>query len=62
MTVAIHGVVGEGEFGKVLMATHVVDGHLYAMKVLRKENLLLHGDTMVSQALTEKQVLSLIHI
>ena len=54
---SIHGLVGEGEFGKVMMATKKDTGQLYAMKVLRKEHLLLRGKTSVAQAITEKQVL-----
>lgn len=55
--VEVHGLVGEGEFGKVLMATRKEDKQLFAMKVLRKEHLILRGETMVAQAITEKQIL-----
>ena len=53
----VHGLVGEGEFGKVLMATKVDTGKMYAMKVLRKEHLIFRGASSVKQAITEKQVL-----
>ena len=53
----VHGLVGEGEFGKVMMATKIDTQRLYAMKVLRKEQLLSRGNITVSQAITEKQVL-----
>ena len=58
----VHGLVGEGEFGRVLMATCVTTKKLYAMKVVRKADLLLRGHTSVSQAITEKQVLQEIAI
>ena len=39
------------------MATRIADRQLYAMKVLQKDRLLLRGETMVAQAITEKRVL-----
>ena len=53
----VHGLVGEGAFGKVMMATKIDTGKVYAMKVIRKVLLLTKGDHSVSQAITEKQVL-----
>ena len=49
--------MGEGEFGKVLMATQKATQQMFAMKCLRKEHLLVRGNTSVAQAVTEKQVL-----
>ena len=53
----VHGCIGEGSFGKVLMVSHKGSGDIYAMKVLRKDDLVLRGQHSVSQAITEKQVL-----
>lgn len=53
----VHGLVGEGEFGKVLMATQKTTQQLFAMKCLQKEHLLVRGSMSVTQAVTEKQVL-----
>ena len=52
----VHGLVGEGAFGKVMMATKIDTQKVYAMKVIRKA-LLFSDATRVSQAITEKQVL-----
>ena len=46
----VHGLVGEGEFGKVMMVAKTDTGRLYAMKVLRKEHLLFRGSTSITQA------------
>mmetsp|Transcript_7389 Transcript_7389/g.12446 ORF Transcript_7389/g.12446 Transcript_7389/m.12446 type:complete len:1256 (-) Transcript_7389:302-4069(-) len=54
---AIHGLVGEGQFGQVMMTTQKSTGALFAMKVIRKEQLLLQGRQSVTQAITENQVL-----
>ena len=54
----VHSVVGQGEFGKVvLVSSKFCPGELLAMKVVQKENLLLRGHSTVSQAITEKQIL-----
>ena len=53
----VHGLVGEGAFGKVMMATKVDTQKVYAMKVMRKEQLFNHGQQSVTQAITEKKVL-----
>ena len=52
----VHGLVGEGAFGKVMMATKIDTQKVYAMKVIRKA-MLFSDATRVSQAITEKQVL-----
>ena len=54
---SIHGLAGEGAFGKVMMATKIDTQKVYAMKVIRKELLYERGDQSVKQAITEKQVL-----
>ena len=36
----IHGLIGEGEFGKVLMVTKTDTQKIYAMKVMRKADVL----------------------
>ena len=52
----VHGLCGEGTFGKVMMATKIDTQKVYAMKVIRKE--LLYSDaTRVTQAIAEKQVM-----
>ena len=53
----IHGLCGEGSFGRVMMATKIDTQKVYAVKVIRKELLVSRGDHTVSQAITEKQVL-----
>ena len=54
----VHSVVGEGEFGRVVLVSNRLDPtELLAMKIVRKEHLLLRGSTSVSQAVTEKQIL-----
>ena len=56
----VHGQVGEGEFGKVMMAAKregADAGRMYALKVIRKDNLLFRGSSSITQAITEKQVL-----
>lgn len=53
----IHGLVGEGAFGKVMMVTRIDTQKVYAMKVIRKEDLFTKGELSVTQAITEKQVL-----
>ena len=53
----VHGLVGEGAFGKVMMATKIDTQKVYAMKVIRKDLLLTRGNASISQAITEKNVL-----
>ena len=44
----VHGLVGEGAFGKVMMATKIDTGKVYAVKVIRKA-LLFSCETRVTQ-------------
>ena len=54
----VHSVVGEGEFGRVVLVSNRVNPtEMLAMKIVRKEHLLLRGSSSVSQAVTEKQIL-----
>ena len=56
---ALHGMVGEGCFGKVMMVTKIDSHKVYAMKIISKELLFTKGGTSVQQAIAEKQVLQL---
>ena len=54
---AFCGILGEGEFGRVMMGRSKRDGELYAIKVLRKSFLLQQGGQTVNRAISEKEVL-----
>ncbi|CEI91918.1 hypothetical protein G6F70_007129 [Rhizopus microsporus] len=49
-------VLGRGAFGKVYLVKHQKSRELYAMKVLKKASLIVHGKQAV-QAKTERQIL-----
>ncbi|KAI8077923.1 kinase-like domain-containing protein [Gilbertella persicaria] len=49
-------VLGRGAFGKVFLVKHEKSKELYAMKVLKKASLVLHG-RQATQAKTERQIL-----
>ncbi|KAI8351795.1 kinase-like domain-containing protein [Choanephora cucurbitarum] len=49
-------VLGRGAFGKVFLVKHEASKELYAMKVLKKASLVLHG-RQAMQAKTERQIL-----
>ncbi|KAL9546860.1 hypothetical protein MBANPS3_006458 [Mucor bainieri] len=49
-------VLGRGAFGKVFLVKHQTSKELYAMKVLKKASLVVHGRQAV-QAKTERQIL-----
>ncbi|KAI9478503.1 MAG: kinase-like domain-containing protein [Benjaminiella poitrasii] len=49
-------VLGRGAFGKVYLVKHERSKELYAMKVLRKASLVVHGQQAI-QAKTERQIL-----
>jgi len=53
----VHGMLGEGQFGRVMMVTRRANRQLYAMKCVLKEKLLRQGQQSVAQALSEKRVL-----
>ncbi|XP_077155974.1 uncharacterized protein LOC143818607 [Ranitomeya variabilis] len=52
-----HKVLGQGHFGKVLLASEKVTGHHLAIKILKKRRLLKEMDTMT--AIKEKALLQL---
>lgn len=49
-------VLGRGAFGKVFLVKHEKTKELYAMKVLKKASLIVHG-RQAQQAKTERQIL-----
>ncbi|KAG1445213.1 hypothetical protein G6F56_009991 [Rhizopus delemar] len=49
-------VLGRGAFGKVFLVKHQKSKELYAMKVLKKASLVVHGRQAI-QAKTERQIL-----
>ena len=55
---AFCGILGEGEFGRVMMAKNVRSQDIVAVKVLRKNHLLQGGSKGVTRAITEKQACS----
>lgn len=55
---AFCGILGEGEFGRVMMARQAVTQEIVAVKVLRKNHLLQGGSKSVKHAITEKEVLA----
>lgn len=48
-------VIGKGSYGKVMMVRHKADGNIYAMKMLRKENVIKRNQ--VEHTKTERHVL-----
>ena len=54
---SLQGVLGQGEFGTVMMAIKHDTQKVYAIKVLRKDNIVHRGGRAVDHAVTEKQVL-----
>ena len=52
-------VIGKGSFGKVLQVRKIDSGCIYAMKVLRKENIIKRNQ--VEHTRTERQVLGYVH-
>ena len=53
---AFCGILGEGEFGRVMMARNASTQEIVAIKVLRKNHLLQGGSKSVKHAITEKEV------
>ena len=53
---AFCGILGEGEFGRVMMARNTGTKEFVAVKVLRKNHLLQGGSKSVKHAITEKEV------
>jgi len=49
--------LGEGAFGKVILAKHLTEGNFYAIKILEKPQILMHDESQI--AFSEKNVLVL---
>lgn len=50
------GILGEGQFGRVMMARNVFTKEIFAVKVLRKGFLVQKGTRTIAHAISEKQV------
>eukprot|EP00967_Tisochrysis_lutea_P132004 scaffold229977_cov30-Tisochrysis_lutea.AAC.1 len=50
------GILGEGQFGRVMMARNIESQEIVAVKVLRKGFLVQKGSRTISHAISEKQV------